>query len=57
MSRALFIAWAAFALAACGPPDPKDDPAGFADTRQQPSMTEPGLHVSGHANVGVVKRF
>jgi len=45
------------ALAACGPPNPGDDPAGYADTRQQPSNYEPGVHISGHANVGVIKRF
>jgi len=48
---------ALFALAACVPPNPDDDPAGYADTRQQPSNTEPGVHISGRADVGVVKRF
>jgi hypothetical protein len=44
-------------LVACGPPDPKDDRAGYADTRQKPTNTTPGIHVSGHVNVGVVKTF
>ncbi|MCX7567253.1 hypothetical protein OS189_12950 [Sulfitobacter sp. F26169L] len=25
--------------------------------RQQPSVTTPGVHVSGHANIGVTRRF
>ncbi len=54
--RAGLIA-ALFALVACGPPNPNDDPAGFSDTRQQPSNLKPGLHISGHANIGVKRRF
>tara|TARA_R110002049_G_scaffold23781_3_gene84477 strand:+ start:86780 stop:86950 length:171 start_codon:yes stop_codon:yes gene_type:complete len=45
------------ALAACTPPGGDTIPAGRSDTRQQPSVTEPGIHVSGHVNVGVKKRF
>lgn len=54
--RAGLIA-ALFAVAACGPPNPDDEPAGFADTRQQPSNLKPGLHISGYANVGVQRNF
>lgn len=48
---------ALLALAACGTPDPSDIPGGRSDTRQQPSTLTPGIHVTGHANVGVVKEF
>ncbi|MDF1729637.1 MAG: hypothetical protein P1U53_18010 [Sulfitobacter sp.] len=48
---------AVLALAGCGTPDPNDRPAGRSDTRQQPSNYEPGIHVSGHVNVGVVRSF
>lgn len=44
-------------LVGCGPPNPNDDPAGYADTRQKPTNTTPGIHVSGHVNVGVAKTF
>lgn len=44
-------------LVACGPPDPNDDPAGYSDTRQQPTNTTPGIHVTGYVNVGVAKTF
>lgn len=45
------------ACAACGTPNPDDDPAGRADTRQIPTTTEPGIHLSGYANIGVTRRF
>ena len=45
------------ALAACGPPDPYDDPPEQAHPRQQPSTLTPGISVSGYANVGVIRRF
>ncbi|MGB3243795.1 MAG: hypothetical protein WBB25_04635 [Sulfitobacter sp.] len=45
------------ALAGCGTPDPDKTPAGRSDTRQIPSNYEPGVHITGHANVGVVKQF
>jgi hypothetical protein len=45
------------ALAACGGPNPDRPPAGRSDTRQQPSNYQPGVHVSGHVNVGVVRSF
>ena len=44
-------------LIACGPPDPNDDRAGYSDTRQQPTNTTPGIHVTGYVNVGVAKTF
>lgn len=56
MSRAL-IACALFALTACGPVNPDDDPAGRADTRQKPSNLTPGVHITGYANIGVVREF
>lgn len=57
MIRGGLIVLALCALAACGPPNPDDDPSGTPHTRQMPSNTEPGVHISGYANVGVVKRF
>ena len=56
MTRAILFMCLA-ALAACGAPNPDDDPAGRADTRQVPTNTTPGVHVSGYANVGVTRRF
>ena len=45
----------ALLLAACGP---KDAPGPeLHPTRQQPSVTEPGLHISGHVNIGVKRRL
>jgi hypothetical protein len=44
-------------LTACGPVNPNDNPAGRADTRQKPSNLTPGIHISGYANIGVVKEF
>ncbi|RKE97790.1 hypothetical protein C8N30_2419 [Sulfitobacter guttiformis] len=43
------------ALAACGPPD--RSAAREVSPRQEPSNTTPGVHVSGSATVGVVRRF
>lgn len=57
MIRRAAIAGALALLAACGPPDPGDDPAGRADTRQQPSTLTPGVHIGGHVNVGVLRTF
>lgn len=57
MIRSGLIVLALCALAACGPPNPDDDPSGTPHIRQMPSNTEPGVHISGYANVGVVKRF
>jgi hypothetical protein len=54
-SAVLIVALAA--LVGCGPPNPNDDPAGRADTRQKPTNLTPGIHISGYANVGVIKRF
>ena len=56
MRRAL-VACALFALTACGPVNPDDDPAGRADTRQKPSNLTPGVHITGYANIGVVREF
>jgi hypothetical protein len=44
-------------VTACGPFSPKGDPAGRSDTRQQPSNLTPGVHITGYANIGVVKEF
>jgi hypothetical protein len=46
-----------FALTACGVPDRENAPAGRSDTRQVPSNYAPGLHIGGHVDVGVVRRF
>jgi hypothetical protein len=45
------------ALTACGGAQKDDLPAGRSDTRQIPTNTTPGLHISGHATVGVVRNF
>ncbi|MCR8827387.1 hypothetical protein [Pseudosulfitobacter koreensis] len=54
-----FVLLAAFAsLAACTRGASPDAPEGrVSNVRQQPSVTEPGLHISGSASVGVVKTF
>lgn len=57
LSQVAGLLAALLALSACGPPNPNDDPAGYADTRQKPSNLTPGLHVSGYANVGVKRSF
>ena len=59
MRAALIIAALAAlaALVSCGPKNPDDDPAGRADTHQQPSNLTPGVSISGYANIGVKKRF
>tara|TARA_R110002110_G_scaffold117021_31_gene289268 strand:- start:4944 stop:5114 length:171 start_codon:yes stop_codon:yes gene_type:complete len=44
-------------LVSCGPPNPNDDPAGRADTRQKPTNLTPGVTFSGYVNIGVIKRF
>jgi hypothetical protein len=44
------------ALVACGQPKgTKQERVG--SPRVEPSNTTPGLHISGHVNVGVVRRF
>lgn len=45
------------ALAACDRGTPSDGAQRTPNDRQQPSVTEPGIHVSGFAKVGVVKTF
>ncbi|MBM1814949.1 hypothetical protein JQW92_07710 [Sulfitobacter pseudonitzschiae] len=45
------------ALAACDPGASSNAAQGTPTDRQQPSVTEPGVHVSGYAKVGVVKTF
>tara|TARA_R110000764_G_scaffold22759_3_gene56336 strand:+ start:186 stop:359 length:174 start_codon:yes stop_codon:yes gene_type:complete len=45
------------ALAACDPGTSGNGAQRAPSDRQQPSVTEPGLHVSGFAEVGVVKTF
>lgn len=61
MSRAALLLGLLGLLAACtGPLPPQAEsgpPAGRSDTKQQPSNYDPGLHLSGHADVGIVKRF
>jgi uncharacterized lipoprotein len=49
-------------VAGCGadgePVQPTRNATGtLSDTRQQPSNYTPGVHVSGHATIGVVKGF
>ena len=57
MRRAAFVA-ALLAVAGCtGGGDNGGPPAGRGDTRQQPSVTEPGLHVGGYVNIGVRRRL
>ena len=56
MKGALLIA-ALLALAACERPHHADGPHMGSDTHQQPSNYMPGIHMSGHANVGVYRRF
>lgn len=48
---------ALLALGACTGPDPDRSAVMGSDTRQIPSTTEPGLHIGGHVNVGVVRTF
>jgi len=57
LRRAALIAVLLFGGAACGGPVEDSSPAGRSDTRQQPTNTTPGIHISGHANVGVVSQF
>ena len=45
----------ALLVAACTPPDA--DRAGGTSRDLQPSVTEPGVHVSGSATIGIKKRF
>ncbi len=45
------------ALAACDPGASGNGAQRTPNDRQQPSVTEPGIHVSGFAKVGVVKTF
>ena len=57
MRRAALVA-ALLAVAGCtGGGDNGGPPAGRGDTRQQPSVTEPGLHVGGYVNIGVRRRL
>lgn len=57
MSRGAILAGFLLAVSACGTPDPDTTQAGRSDTHQQPSTLTPGVHISGHANIGVVKTF
>ena len=45
------------ALTSCGTPNDDGIPAGRSDTKQIPTNTTPGIHVTGHVNVGVVSNF
>ena len=58
MSRTALIALA-LALGACTADGSGtgDGAAGRHPVLQQPSVTEPGIHVSGYANIGVARRF
>ena len=60
MSRTALIALA-LALGACtadgSGSGTGDGAAGRHPVLQQPSVTEPGIHVSGYANIGVARRF
>ncbi|MFD2740381.1 hypothetical protein ACFSUD_12410 [Sulfitobacter aestuarii] len=55
MSRAVIVALGLAVLTGCAGPNAGSSPA--PHERQMPSNTEPGLHVSGHANIGVVRNF
>jgi len=55
MMRTVLLIAAFAALAACDRGVPSDAPV--TNDRQQPSVTEPGLHLSGSASVGVVRTF
>lgn len=57
MMRAFAFLTVIAALAACDPGAPSDGAQRAPNDRQQPSVTEPGIHVSGFAKVGVVKTF
>ncbi len=45
------------AVAACGLPEASGEAPPRSDTRQVPSNYTPGIHISGHANIGVVRSF
>ncbi|WP_156025744.1 hypothetical protein [Sulfitobacter sp. 20_GPM-1509m] len=57
MMRILACLTMVAALAACDPGTSGNGAQRAPSDRQQPSVTEPGLHVSGFAKVGVVKTF
>ena len=57
MMRIMAFLTVVAALAACDPGAPSEGAQRAPNDRQQPSVTEPGLHVSGFAEVGVVKTF
>lgn len=57
MMRAFVCLSVVAALAACDPGTSGNVAQDAPTDRQQPSVTEPGLHVSGFATVGVVKTF
>jgi hypothetical protein len=57
MMRAFVCLSVVATLAACDPGAPSEGAQRAPNDRQQPSVTEPGLHVSGFATVGVVKTF
>ena len=57
MIRRAIITGALLALTACGGTNDDGVPAGYSDTRRNVSTLEPGVHVSGHVNVGVVRNF
>ncbi|MEQ6250086.1 hypothetical protein ABMC89_14425 [Sulfitobacter sp. HNIBRBA3233] len=53
----LLCAFALGALVAgCGALDADED-TGYTSPRQQPSVTTPGISLSGYANVGVIRRY
>lgn len=47
---------AVLVLAACQPAQMSNN-ATYKHERQQPSVTQPGVSVSGYVNIGVRKRF
>ena len=55
--RALALLLALAGLAGCTGPGGSDRSAVRSDTRQVPTSTEPGLRVSGYANIGVARTF
>ncbi|ASM71205.1 MULTISPECIES: hypothetical protein [Roseobacteraceae] len=57
MIRIFVFLTAIAGLAACDPGASSREAQRAPNDRQQPSVTEPGLHVSGFAKVGVVKTF
>ena len=57
MRAALIMLYALVALAGCTASGNGDRSAVRSDTRQVPTTLEPGLRMSGYANVGVARTY